>query len=161
MDINSKLKHFIELFLDWNYNSDIISIICDYIHLKPVDKIRYYGDESHWKRGFIGLRGVHQIPYRCTYCNQLCYNQRHEHDLECPMMTNCEDCNYRGTLNSEYIKHKQNSCRTTLIRCEYCNFRTFRQNMYDHYNSCNKVFKCDKCDLVYTKNNMNLHQLFC
>jgi len=158
---NSNLKHFIELFLNWNYNSDIISIICEYIHLKPIDKIRYYDDQHHNKRGVMGLRGFHQTPYRCNHCNQLCYNQRYQHDLECKMMTNCDECGYSGTLNSEYIQHKQNTCPTTLIRCEYCNMEGYRQNMYHHYNSCNKVFKCDKCDLVHTKDNENLHKLLC
>ncbi len=158
-NINQELTYFLRIFLNWNYNSDILNIISSYIHLQPINKIRYYGDEHHWKRGVIGKRGIRSIPYTCSYCDQLCYNQNHE--MVCTMMASCDHCTYSGLLNSEYLLHKQNMCPSSTMECEYCNVKGFRQNMYNHYDNCNNVLKCNKCNEYYTKDNINLHQLFC
>jgi len=160
---NGKLKHLVKSFLDWNYNSDILNIICSYIYLLPVDKVKYYGDEQKSKYNDVMIeliRGIRiKTPYQCSYCKQVCYNQNHQ--LVCPIMVNCGNCNYRGNSNSDYLQHAQNECELSPMKCEYCKIKTYRQCMNEHYNNCDKLFKCDKCNLLYTTDNENLHQLFC
>jgi len=159
MDINFKLKHFMELFLDWNYNSDIIDIICDYIYLKPLDKVRYYKDDT--LSDYIGLIGNPEILCRCGTTHTIHNNIFRHYESECKMIRYCSNCNYYASSHEEYLQHKRNYCPTTLIKCQYCNTEKFRIDMNYHYNNCDKLFKCYVCDLFYTKDNLNLHQLFC
>jgi len=160
---NIKLEHLVKLFLDWSYNSNIIDIICEYIHLKPIDKIRYYGDEQKSKYTNTEIMMIGEIrrktPYKCIFCNQFCYNQNHE--LVCPIMIKCSQCSYHGNSNTKYIQHIQNDCELSLMKCEYCKIKTYRQCMNEHYDNCDKLFRCDKCNLLYTIDNKDLHQLSC
>jgi hypothetical protein len=155
---NISLEHLVELYLNWNHNSDIINIICDYIHLKPVDKIKYFNDNVPISVS-IGPRHLPGI-YICDHCHQVCNND-YKHDLECTGMTNCHNCNYQGLSNSEYLEHKQNNCSATLINCQHCGIQKFRMDMNRHHIVCDKLFQCGKCTSFYTKDNMSLHQLFC
>jgi len=155
---NVSLERLVELYLNWNYNSDIINIICDYINLQPI-KVKYH----RVSQDIIGYDGPRKAPgafHMCNDCHQIC-NDEKKHDLECIVRRNCLNCQYQGKSNTEYLEHKQNNCPMSLMKCQYCNIEKLRMDMDYHYSCCKKLFQCNKCKLPYTKDNKNLHKLLC
>jgi hypothetical protein len=117
---NVSLERLVELYLNWNYNSDIINIICDYINLQPI-KVKYH----RVSQDIIGYDGPRKAPgafHMCNDCHQIC-NDEKKHDLECIVRRNCLNCQYQGKSNTEYLEHKQNNCPMSLMKCQYCGIK--------------------------------------